>query len=146
MRTQMTILLIGLLAVTTGCSKEDESRSPVGGGDRSEVLGDTEGIEGTWYMASKRGGSAGVNEYYAIGTIAWTFDGKCLTIVDRSGKGGGLAGAHSYSTFNKGGKRFLIIDGDESGMFYVRNGTLTIDENERSVGWGADGFFMTFEK
>ena len=97
-------------------------------------------------MVHKQGGMAGINVRYGRGTIVWTFDDDSLTIEDGSGNGSRPSCTYSYTTFNKSGKRFLIIDDRESGSFYVRNGALTIDENDPSEGFAADGFMMRFVK
>ncbi|MFH6768348.1 hypothetical protein V8G56_06350 [Gaetbulibacter aquiaggeris] len=55
------------------------------------------------------------------------------------------SGTYRYDLLDDGKNIFLIIDDNEFGGLTLSNNILTIDQNLRSTGTGADGFIYSFQ-
>jgi hypothetical protein len=96
------------------------------------------------------GGFAGINENFAEGEIIWSFNTQNATLtVEKNIQNvfSGLSeGDYSYSIQNINDKQYFFINNIESGGVTNEENRMIIDENERSIGSGADGFIYQLEK
>lgn len=109
---------------------------------------DTNSID--FHMTKVSGGFAGVNETFVKGDIIWSLNDGSSTLViakNTSNPYSGLdEGVYSYAIEIIDGKQYFNINQIEFGGLSNDNTSMTINENERSGGQGADGFIFEFER
>lgn len=135
MRIVISLFIISLLA---SCQKE-------------QVFNFESNLEGSWDLINISGGFIGANCDLQEGIVVWSFDGSQLEIENNDPSGeapcsGVLWGTFNYAILEQNGKRFLLIDGNESGSINVEDNEMTINQNEFSTGPGADGFMLILKK
>lgn len=132
------VLILGL-AFQTSCSDNDDA-IPV------------EAIDGVWNLTNVSGGFAGINENYERGTITWSFNSQdsTLTVENNSSLenifSGYVTGSYTYAIVEANEKVYLLINNAEFGSYIISDNSMNINQNERSTGTGADGFFLQFER
>ena len=109
-------------------------------------------VEIYWSLTNVSGGIAGTDEDFPLNTIKWRFDevNNILNVendnTDDTKPDGLDSGDYDYSVLTENNQTFLVIDSNEIGRFTVTQTQLIIDENDTSVGTGADGYVYTFSK
>lgn len=131
------LILFTCFFIFTNCSIKNDNTTP----DVVRVY---------YNLINVSGGIEGVDDYFELGTITWTFNDETgiLTVVNENiddTKQDGLdSGDYNYSVLNSGGNSFLIVDSNELGSLEYITNNLIINGNETSEGSGADGFIYTF--
>ncbi|MNK08994.1 hypothetical protein D3C87_269410 [compost metagenome] len=138
-------LSLALLALTffTGCKKETRSSHPTNYS--------TSGIDGKWNLMRVYGGIMGANETHSDGEIEWTFNTQNMTlnVNNTSGNSGYYylpSGTYNFQEISNSNGQYLVIDANELGEFVISGNRLLIDENKKSSGEGACGFYMELER
>lgn len=140
-------VLILVLLTFSSCKKEVKSNGRfIDSSDSSSE------IHGKWNLIRLYGGIMGVNETHASGEIEWTFNplDSTLTINNTVGSSSyyflpsGIYGYHQLSDSLQ--QNYLIIDGTELGQFVISDGQMFIDDNKKSTGEGACGFYLILER
>lgn len=142
-----TYLMLSIILIfATSCGKDDAEDSVI----------INSGLVGTWNLINTSGGFAGINCSYQLGEIVFVFDeDDNLTItnnvINTSATCGGQeinisVQTHTYGVLNDNGKKYLLVDDQESGELMVENDRFTLDQNNSSQGSGADLFMLTFVK
>ena len=131
------LILFTCFFIFTNCSIKNDNTTP----DVFRVY---------YNLINVSGGIEGVDDYFELGTITWTFNDETgiLTVVneniDNTKQDGLDSGDYNYSVLNSGGNSFLIVDSNELGSLEYITNNLIINGNETSEGSGADGFIYTF--
>lgn len=131
------LILFTCFFIFTNCSIKNDNTTP----DVVRVY---------YNLINVSGGIEGVDDYFELGTITWTFNDETgiLTVVneniDNTKQDGLDSGDYNYSVLNSGGNSFLIVDSNELGSLEYITNNLIINGNETSEGSGADGFIYTF--
>jgi len=127
------LLILALTSVLLSCSSDDNDGNDV-----------------AFHMTKVSGGFAGVNETFKKGDIIWTLnDGNSTLVIAKNTTkpySGLDDGVYSYAIEIIDGKQYFHINQIEFGGLTNGNATMTINENERSGGQGADGFIFEFER
>lgn len=102
-------------------------------------------INGTWNLMHVFGGIAGVNKTYQLGEVTWEFDENEVHVQHLGSASTYYSlptGTYPYSILEVNGKNYLSINQQEIGEFTLLGQELKIDENSKSEGMGACGFYM----
>ena len=136
------IIALSLLILISGCSLDDDSNN-----------GEEQTFRNYWHMTRATEGFAGIDDRYDLGVIIWGFNDETneLTIENNNPddtKQDGLdTGVYSYETTAFDSKEILIIEDQDFGEIYLDSqNVLVIDQNETTMGSGADGFVYTFQR
>ena len=126
-----------LIVIITSCSINNED-------DKIQVL------RSEWHLKNVSGGLEGVNNDFVLNQVIWMFNEpqSSLTVLNNNTNAveDGLdSGTYTYDLLDDGKNIFLIIDDNEYGGLTISNNILTIDQNLRSTGTGADGFIYSFQ-
>lgn len=143
---KLSLLMLVLLTFSS-CKKEVKSN----GGSVNSSDSSNE-IQGEWNLIRLYGGIMGVNETHASGEIEWTFNplDSTLTVNNTVGSSSyyslpsGIYNYHQLSDSLQ--QNYLIIDGTELGQFVISDGQMFIDDNKKSTGEGACGFYLVLER
>ena len=123
--------VLSLLILAFGCQENQVSPSAA----TSE--------KGTWRLEKISGGFAGLDEEI-LDLVTWHFDPdtQTMTVTYAAGiKFGGLdAGSYQYEVNDIGSSKYMVLDDSEFGGMSIVGDQLSIDQNMRSGGTGADGF------
>lgn len=110
-------------------------------------------LEGKWNLVRLYGGITGANEVHAIGEIEWTFNGQNSTVMVNNTVGNSSyyslpSGTYTYQQISDPGQnqQYLVIDANELGQFVISGNQMLIDENKKSDGEGACGFYFVLER
>ena len=136
-------LVILALAFITGCKKEPRSVHPTNYS--------TSGIDGKWNLMRLYGGIMGTNETYSGGEIQWTFNTQNMTLTVQNTSGNSTyyylpSGTYNFQEISNPGGQYLVIDANELGEFVISGNQLQINENKKSGGEGACGFYLVLER
>lgn len=131
------ITLLACLIFLLSCSKEN-----------LELNGS---LLGTWNLVNKSGGFVGANCDYQVGDQIWVFSeaeffATTTTTSTETACDNFFEGTFTYSILDTLDKQFLLLNGGELGRIYLSNNELTLDQNEGSRGFGADGFVYRLER
>lgn len=119
--------------------------------DETNILPQEEYLNGVWNLKNLSGGFVGLNENYPTGAITWTFNAQNQTIIVNNNNQASTSfifesGTYNYSIIEVNDQKYLQIDSEEYGGLTISANNLTVDQNEISWGFGADGFVLYFEK
>ena len=136
-KTPKWLLFLGSF-LCTSCSNDDEPVQP-------------KVINGSWNLTKISGGFAGIDDDYIKGTITWTFNNQTLFVVNNASAQGTIysgfeTGNYTYSTFSANGIAYVVIDDGEFGGYKIDANSMIINQNQISIGSGADGFVLQFER
>lgn len=137
------LLTFLVLATLSGCKKELVPTR------QSHSANST--IDGKWNLAQIYGGIAGANETHSIGEIEWTFNSQNATLTVNNTSGNSTyfylpSGTYSFQEISGSSQNYLVIDGNELGEFVISGSQMKIDENKKSTGEGACGFYLVLER
>ncbi|MFB9057001.1 hypothetical protein ACFFU9_09640 [Mariniflexile ostreae] len=109
-----------------------------------------------WHLTNTKGGIAGVDTDYEMGTIIWVFNvnenGDGTLIVqnnntDETLQDGLDTGSYNISMPVKNSKSYLFLETHEFGEIITpTQSELIIDQNKMINASGADGFIYTFKR
>lgn len=138
-----SLLLLLTLGTFTACKKEVNHTT------KNDTPKST--IDGTWNLMRIHGGIMGANETHATGEIEWTFDTQAstLTVINTVGSSTYYylpSGTYSFQQITGPTETYLVIDANELGQLTFTGNQLLIDENKKSSGEGACGFYLTLER
>lgn len=138
-----SLLLILLLGSFTACKKEVNRTS------KSSTPKST--IDGTWNLVRIHGGIMGANETHSTGEIEWTFDTQNSTVTVNNTVGNSTyyylpSGTYNFQQISGPTENYLVIDANELGQMAFSGNQLLIDENKKSTGEGACGFYFTLQR
>ena len=145
MKHSLFSLSLALLAVLTftACKKETRPHST---SPSSE-------INGKWNLVRLYGGITGANEVHAAGEIEWTFNDQNSTVTVNNTAGNSSyyslpSGTYNYQQISGPGQNqhYLVIGANELGQFVISGDQMLIDENKKSDGEGACGFYFELER
>lgn len=135
--------LIAVIGITVGCEKEIKAI------DANETSRSNTEFLGKWNLDHVFGGFAGANEQYATGEVIWAFNNNNV-IVENNGTNSSYfslpTGTYQYNVIYANGNTYLSIDQSELGRYIITGDTMNIDENQRSTGDLACGFFMKLQR
>lgn len=108
-------------------------------------------IDGKWNLVRISGGIAGANEIHSTGEIEWTFNTQNATLTVNNTTGNSSyyylpSGIYSFQEISGSTQNYLVIDANELGQFVISGNQLSIDENKKSTGEGACGFYFALER
>lgn len=138
-----SLLLILMLGSFTACKKEvkhaDKSNTP------------KSAIDGTWNLVRIHGGIMGANETHSAGEIEWTFNTQNSTLTVNNTVGNSTyyylpSGTYPFQQISGSTENYLVIDANELGQMVFSGNQLLIDENKKSTGEGACGFYFTLQR
>lgn len=133
------ILVFSCVFILTSCSVNNSDPLP------------PQKVKYLWHLINVTGGIAGVDNQFTVDTVIWSFDDATQTLAvenkntDDSLEDGLDSGSYTYSVLDQGGKTYLTVDGSEWGSFEILQNKLTINQNVKSTGNGADDFIYTFQ-
>lgn len=137
--------LLALLALGsfTSCKKDVCSKR--------QTNPSTSTIDGKWSLVRLYGGIAGTNETHSTGEIEWKFNTQNNTLtVDNTAENSTYyylpSGTYNFQEIPGSTQNYLVIDANELGQFVISGNQLSIDENKKSTGEGACGFYMVLER
>ncbi len=141
MKRGLLITLCCFFILTSCTVKNDQEINPV----KTKYL---------WHLIQVNGGIAGINDEFELETIIWTFNEGTLklTIENKNlddGKQDGFdSGTYDYTLKTVDNDAYLIVNDNELGKatFTQEQDGLTINENLKTSGNGADGFIYTFKR
>lgn len=137
--------LILILLVISSCKKEQRPITP------QPPATEANSINGTWNLLRIYGGIAGINETHNPGDIEWTFNTQDSSLtVDNNGFTSDYfhlpSGTYSFHEISTANEHYLVIESNELGQFTISGNQLFIDENKKSSGEGACGFYLKLER
>ena len=137
----LSLSLLALILIP-GCKKDVRPTHP---------NSSTNSLNGKWNLVRIYGGIMGADENHTSGEIEWTFDTQntTLTVVNTVGNSGYYylpSGTYSFQEISNSSQHYLVVDANELGEFVVSGNQLLIDENKKSNGEGACGFYMILER
>lgn len=143
MKKSIYSLLLLILVLFTACKKEINHSS------RSDTPKNT--INGTWNLMRIHGGIMGANETHSTGEIEWTFNTQSSTLTVHNTVGNSSyyylpSGTYSFQQIAGSTGNYLEIDANELGQITFSGSELLIDENKKSTGEGACGFYLTLQR
>lgn len=136
-------LVLTVLATFTACKKEVAPTQ--------QNHSSANAIDGKWSLVRIYGGIAGANENHPIGDIEWTFNSQNGTLtVNNSAPNSTYyylpSGTYNFQEISTSTQHYLVIDSNELGEFVISGNELKIDENKKSTGEGACGFYLELER
>ena len=136
-------LCVLALIVITGCKKETRSAQQHNSSKST--------IDGKWNLIRLYGGIMGADENHATGEIEWNFDtqSNTLTVTNTAGNSSYYSlpsGTYSFQEISNSNQHYLVIEANELGEFVISGNQMLIDENKKSSGEGACGFYMVLER
>ena len=108
-------------------------------------------IDGKWNLTRIYGGIAGVNETHNSGEIEWIFTSSNHTLTVNNTTGSSTyyylpSGTYNFQQISNSNQHYLVIDANELGQFTISGNQMHIDENKKSEGEGACGFYVELER
>ena len=139
-----SLLLLLTLGSFTACKKEID-HSTKNSTPKSAL------IDGKWNLVRIHGGITGANETHSTGEIEWTFNTQNATLtVDNTVANSTYyylpSGTYSFQEISGPTESYLVIDANELGQMVFSGNQLLIDENKKSTGEGACGFYLTLQR
>ncbi|TSJ39036.1 hypothetical protein [Fluviicola chungangensis] len=138
-----TLILFLSLNSLTACKKEINHTT------KSDTTKNT--IDGKWSLMRIYGGISGANEVHAINEITWTFNTQTATLTVNNNTGNSTyyylpSGTYPFQQVAGSTENYLVIDANELGQMTFSGNQLLIDENKKSTGEGACGFYLTLQR
>lgn len=138
-----SLLLLLMLGSFTACKKEINHAAK---SDSTKSA-----IDGKWNLMRIHGGIAGANETHAVGEIEWTFNTQNATLTVNNTAGNSTyyylpSGTYAFQQISGSTGNYLVIDANEVGQIVFSGNQLLIDENKKSTGEGACGFYFTLQR
>ena len=134
MKTKHYILLFSFVFLCFGCDKEKTEE---------EETNDSP-IHGIWNMINVSGGFTGVDNDFDKGVIIWEFDATNNTLEVKNTSGslfsGLSSGDYGYSVVEDDGRSYLFVGAVEMGGITIAENEMIINQNDMSLGTGADRF------
>lgn len=138
-----SLFAVLVLVLVTACKKEavtPKQSSP-----------STSSIDGKWNLVRIYGGIAGVNETHNSGEIEWTFNSQIHTLTVNTTAPNSTyyylpSGTYNFQEISNANQHYLVIDANELGQFTISGNQMHIDENKKSDGEGACGFYVELER
>jgi hypothetical protein len=108
-------------------------------------------LNGKWNLIRLYGGIMGTNEVHTAGEIEWTFNHQNSTVTVNNTVGNSSyyylpSGTYNYQKISNSNQNYLVIDANELGEFVISGNQMRIDENKKSSGEGACGFYFVLER
>lgn len=145
MKTLIYSTLLLLLTFSfTACQKETRQTTKSNNTPKST-------IDGKWYLMRIQGGIIGANETHSVGEIIWSFNTQNATLSVNNTVGSSTyyylpSGTYPFQQITDPNGSYLVIDGAELGQLTFSGNQLLIDENKKSTGEGACGFYLTLQR
>ncbi len=138
-----TFLLFFLFGSLTACKKENRPATQNGTPKTT--------IDGKWNLMLVQGGIIGANESHFIGEITWKFNTQNATLTVNNTVGNSTiyslpSGTYPFQQISNSAGEYLVIDGNELGQMVFSGNQLVINENMKSTGEGACGFYLTLQR
>lgn len=138
-----SLFAVLVLVFITSCKKETVTPK--------QSNSTTSSIDGKWNLVRIYGGIAGVNETHNSGEIEWTFNSQnhMLTVENTTGSSTYYylpSGTYGFQEISNANQHYLVIDANELGQFTISGNQMHIDENKKSDGEGACGFYVELER
>jgi hypothetical protein len=139
-----SLILLLCLGSFSACQKEMRQTTKSSSTQKST-------IDGKWYLTRIHGGITGANETHSVGEIIWSFNTQNATLSVNNTVGSSTyyylpSGTYSFQQIVGSGGNYLVIDGAELGELTFSGNELLIDENKKSTGEGACGFYVTLQR
>ncbi len=98
-----------------------------------------------------QGGIIGANESHFVGEITWKFNTQNATLTVNNTVGNSTiyslpSGTYPFQQISNSAGEYLVIDGNELGQMVFSGNQLVINENMKSTGEGACGFYLTLQR
>ncbi len=138
-----TLLLFFLFGSLTACKKENchvsQNTTP------------KTSIDGRWNLMRIQGGISGANESHFVGEIIWKFNTQNATLTVNNTVGNSTiyslpSGTYPFQQISDSTGEYLVINGYELGQMTFSGNQLVINENVKSTGEGACGFYLTLQR
>ncbi len=138
-----SFLLLLMLGSFTACKKEINHTTK---SDSTKSA-----IDGKWNLMRIHGGITGANETHSVGEIEWTFSTQNATLTVNNTAGNSTyyylpSGTYTFQQISGSTGNYLVIDANELGQIVYSGNQLLIDENKKSTGEGACGFYFTLQR
>lgn len=138
-----SFLVFTVLFLLTACKKE---LNPVYQNHASTAT-----LEGKWNLIRVYGGIAGIDENHNAGEIEWTFNSSNNTLTVNNTVGSSNyyslpSGTYNFQQISNSNQHYLVINANELGQFIFTGNQIRIDENKKSTGEGACGFYLVLER
>lgn len=138
-----SFLALLVLILATACKKETITPKQSGSS--------TSSINGKWNLVRIYGGIAGVNETHNSGEIEWIFSSSNHTLTVNNNTGSSTyyylpSGTYNFQQISNSNQHYLVIDANELGLVTISGNQMHIDENKKSDGEGACGFYVELER
>lgn len=139
-----SLILLLTLGLFAGCQKETRQTTK----SNKCVLPD---IDGKWCLTRIHGGITGANETHAMNEIIWSFNTSNSTLTVNNSVGSSTyyylpSGTYPFQQISGQNGNYLVIDGAELGRFTFSGNQMLLDENQKSTGEGACGFYITLQR
>lgn len=146
MKKIVYILPLLILVVLSACKKDIRPTNTTHQNNHA-----TSDLDGKWNLIHMYGGIAGANENYAHGEIEWTFNTQNTTLTVNNTIGNSSyyslpSGTYPFQQISNSNQNYLVIDANELGQFVISGNQIFIDENKKSTGEGACGFYLELER
>lgn len=137
------LLLLLLVSSVTGCKKENSHIA--------QSAAPKTAIDGKWNLMLVQGGIIGTNESHSVGEIIWKFSTQNTTLTVNNTVGSSTiyslpSGTYPFQQISNPTGEYLVIDGNELGQIVFSGNQLVINENMKSTGEGACGFYLTLQR
>lgn len=141
-KSLVLLLTLGLFA---GCQKETRQTTK----SSKCILPNT--IDGKWNLIRITGGITGADETHALNEIIWSFNTLNSTLTVNNTVGSSTyyylpSGTYPFQQISEPNGNYLVIDGAELGRFTFSGNQMLLDENQKSTGEGACGFYVTLQR
>ena len=138
-----SFLLLFLFGSLTACKKENSHVT------QSAAPKTT--INGKWSLVLVQGGIIGANESHFIGEITWKFNTQNATLTVNNTVSNSTiyylpSGTYPFQQISDPTGEYLVINRNELGQMVFSGNQLVINENRKSTGEGACGFYLTLQR
>ncbi|WP_300666557.1 hypothetical protein [Fluviicola sp.] len=145
MKKSLYSSLLALLVLVLVVSCKKETVTPKQGNPPANS------IDGKWNLVRIYGGIAGANETHNSGEIEWIFTSSNHTLTVNNTAGNSTyyylpSGTYNFQQISNSNQHYLVIDANELGQFTISGNHMHIDENKKSDGEGACGFYVELER
>ncbi|WP_294674669.1 hypothetical protein [uncultured Fluviicola sp.] len=140
-----SLVLLLTLGLFAGCQKETRQTT------KSSKCVPPDTIDGKWHLIRITGGITGANETHAVNEITWSFNASNSTLTVNNTVGSSTyyylpSGTYPFQQISGPNGNYLVIDGAELGQFTFSGNQMLLDENQKSTGEGACGFYVTLQR
>jgi hypothetical protein len=140
-----SLVLLLCLGSFTACQKETRQTT------KSNNSAPNSTIDGKWHLIRINGGITGANETHNVNEIIWSFNTQNATLTVNNTVGSSTyyylpSGTYPFQQISGPNGNYLVIDGSELGRFTFSGNQMLLDENQKSTGEGACGFYITLQR